>query len=197
MGEIVLIRHGETEWSATRRHTSYTELDLTDEGVKQAEALRPAVAGRDFVAVITSPRLRARRTAHLAGLTSPDVEVTENLAEWNYGDYEGITTADIHKDLDPGWNLWTDGAPDGETPDQVGARIDVVLDRVAGLLESGDVVLVAHGHALRVAGARWIGLPPAGGALLRLDTGTVSVLGHEHGRRAVRRWNAPAGPGLF
>jgi probable phosphoglycerate mutase len=194
MGEIVLVRHGQTEWSANRRHTSHTDLDLTEEGVTQARALVPALAGHAFTAVISSPRRRALRTADLAGLVP--TEVTEAVAEWNYGTYEGITTADIRRNR-PQWNLWTDGAPEGETPDQIAARIDGVLDRVVGLLDAGDVVIVAHGHSLRVIGARWIGLPAAGGGLLRLDTATVSVLGFEHSRRVIRRWNAPPVPGLF
>jgi len=194
MGEIVLMRHGETEWSATRRHTSYTDLDLLDAGVEQAKALAAAVAGRTFVAVVSSPRRRALRTAELAGLTP--TEVTEDLAEWNYGEYEGVTTADIHRHS-PQWSLWTDGAPGGEMPDEIGRRVDAVLDRVAPLLDGGDVAFIAHGHSLRVVGARWVGLPAAGGGLLRLDTATISVLGFEHGRRAIRRWNAPPVPGLF
>ena len=184
----MLIRHGETEWSAARRHTSVTDLDLTDAGVRQAAEVATAVRKRTFVAVVSSPRRRALRTAELAGLTP--TEVTEDIAEWNYGEYEGVTTADIHANRDPRWNLWTDGCPGGETPEQIGARIDALLGRVAPLLDKGDVALVAHGHSLRVTGARWIGLPPAGGGLLMLDTATISVLGFEHGRRAIRRWNA-------
>lgn len=190
MGELVLIRHGETEWSASRRHTSVTDLDLTADGARQATALSTAVTGRRFAAVFSSPRLRARRTAELAGLAV--TATTEDLAEWNYGDYEGITTVDIHRSR-PGWDLWTDGAPNGETPGQIGARIDAMLARIGPRLAQGDVALVAHGHSLRVTGARWIGLPPAGGGLLRLDTATVSVLGYEHGRRVIRRWNTPVG----
>jgi broad specificity phosphatase PhoE len=188
MGEIVLIRHGETEWSATRRHTSVTDIDLTDAGVRQAGQLAQAVRNRTFVAVVCSPRRRALRTAELAGLTP--TEVTEDIAEWNYGEYEGVTTADIHAHRDPHWDLWTDGCPGGETPDQIGARIDALLARTAPKLDDGDVAVVAHGHSLRVAGARWIGLPPAGGGLLRLDTATVSVLGFEHDRRVIHIWNA-------
>jgi probable phosphoglycerate mutase len=194
MGEIVLMRHGETEWSASRRHTSYTDLDLLEAGVEQAKALATAVAGRTFVAVVSSPRRRALRTAELAGLTP--TEVTEDLGEWNYGEYEGVTTAEIQRDR-PQWSLWTDGAPGGETPEQIGARIDAVLDRFAPLLDRGDVAFIAHGHSLRVVGARWVGLPTAGGGLFRLDTATISVLGFEHGRRAIRRWNSPPVPGLF
>jgi broad specificity phosphatase PhoE len=188
MGEVVLVRHGETEWSRTHRHTSYTDLPLTDEGERQAKALAPALAGRSFVAVISSPRLRARRTAELAGLTVTTVD--DELAEWNYGEYEGITTAEIRR-THPDWELWTDGCPGGESPDHVGARLDRVLGRVRPALEHGDVALVGHGHALRVLGARWAGLAAAGGGLLRLDTGTLSALGFEHGRPVIVRWNAP------
>jgi broad specificity phosphatase PhoE len=189
VGEIVLIRHGETEWSRAHRHTSYTDLDLTAEGEGQAGALAPALTGHRFVAVISSPRRRALRTAELAGLTVSDVD--DRLAEWDYGEYEGITTAEIQRDR-PDWSLWTDGAPGGESPETVGARLDGVLDRVDPLLDDGDVALVAHGHALRVLGARWIGLPPSGGGLLRLDTATLSRLGFEHSRPVLHTWNAPA-----
>lgn len=191
MGEILLIRHGETTWSASHRHTSYTDLELTPDGERQAKALGVMLAGRRFVRVLSSPRQRALRTAHLAGL---HVDAADpDLAEWNYGEYEGITTADIHEDH-PHWNLWTDGSPGGESPAQVGERLDRVLARVAPLLDRGNVALVGHGHSLRVLGARWIGLPPSAGGLLRLDTTTVSVLGHEHGRRVIQRWNQPAPP---
>ena len=186
--EIVLIRHGQTEWSANGRHTSTTDLPLTPRGEEQARALAPALAERKFVAVLSSPRTRALRTAELAGLEVTDVD--DDLVEWDYGAYEGRTTADIHTD-DPDWNLWTDGAPGGESPRQVAERLDRVLDRARALLCDGDVALVAHGHALRVAGARWIGLTAAGGGLLRLDTGTLSALGFEHGRPVLNRWNAP------
>ena len=187
MAEIVLIRHGQTEWSATGRHTSYTDIDLTLTGEQQARDLGGRLDGRSFAAVLCSPRLRAQRTATLAGLSV--TETSDDLAEWNYGAYEGITSPQIRVDR-PGWSLWTDGAPDGETPEQVGARLDRVLDRAAQLLTGGDVALIAHGHSLRVAGARWIGLPASGGGLLRLDTATLSVLGHEHDNRVIRVWNA-------
>ncbi|MGC1212725.1 MAG: histidine phosphatase family protein [Micromonospora sp.] len=191
MGEILLIRHGETTWSASHRHTSYTDLELTPDGERQAKALGVMLAGRRFVRVFSSPRQRALRTAHLAGL---HVDAADpDLAEWNYGEYEGITAADIHEDH-PHWNLWTDGSPGGESPAQVGERLDRVLARVAPLLDRGNVAVVGHGHSLRVLGARWIGLPPSAGGLLRLDTTTVSVLGHEHGRRVILRWNQPAPP---
>ncbi|MGC4892880.1 histidine phosphatase family protein [Micromonospora sp. DT31] len=189
MSEILLIRHGETTWSASHRHTSYTDLPLTPDGERQARALAPLLAGRHVVRVLSSPRQRATRTADLAGLT---VDATDpDLAEWHYGDYEGRTTADIQQER-PGWAIWADGGPGGESPAEVGARLDRVLARVTPLLDHGDVALVGHGHSLRVLGARWIGLPPSAGGLLRLDTATLSVLGHEHERRVIRRWNLPA-----
>jgi broad specificity phosphatase PhoE len=187
MGEIVLIRHGQTEWSAAGRHTSYTDLDLTPEGERQARVAGERLAGRTLAAVISSPRKRALRTAELAGLAV--TETTEDLAEWNYGEYEGITTPAIHE-TDPDWWLWTDGAPGGERPEQVAARLDRVLAHARTFLADGDVVLIAHGHSLRVAGARWIGLPAGGGGLLKLGTATLSVLGFEHGRPAIAAWNA-------
>ncbi|TDC39033.1 histidine phosphatase family protein [Micromonospora sp. KC213] len=186
MSEIVLVRHGETTWSASRRHTSYTDLELTPDGERQARALGGVLVGRRFARVLTSPRRRALRTAQLAGLMIDRTD--EDLVEWNYGEYEGSTTADIHSDH-PEWNLWTDGCPGGESPEQVGQRVDRLLARVTPLLGRGDIVLVGHAHCLRVVGARWIGLPPSGGGKLRLDTATVSVLGHEHGRPVILRWN--------
>ena len=191
MGEILLIRHGETTWSASHRHTSYTDLPLTPDGERQAKALGVLLAGRRFVRVLSSPRQRAMRTAHLAGL---DVHAADpDLAEWNYGEYEGRTAVDIQEDH-PHWTIWTDGCPGGESPAQVGERLDRVLERVAPLLDRGNVALIGHGHSLRVLGARWIGMPPSAGGRLRLDTATVSVLGHEHGRRVIQRWNQPAPP---
>jgi probable phosphoglycerate mutase len=186
VAEIVLIRHGETEWSAAHRHTSYTDLQLNPDGDRQARAVRGQLAGRSFAAVISSPRLRALRTAELAGLAVTAVDA--DLAEWNYGSYEGRTTNEIQAER-PDWDLWTDGCPDGESPEQVAARLDRVLARASSLLADGDVALVAHGHSLRVAGARWIGLTATGGGRLRLDTATVSVLGYEHGRPVILRWN--------
>ncbi|MGS2615734.1 histidine phosphatase family protein [Micromonospora sp. LZ34] len=191
MGEILLIRHGETTWSASHRHTSYTDLELTPDGERQARMVGAFLAGWHFIAVLSSPRKRAVRTAQLAGLTVDETD--DDLAEWNYGEYEGRTSADIHADH-PHWNLWSDGCPGGESPEQVGGRLDRVLARVTPLLDKGHVALVAHGHSLRVAGARWIGLPPAAGGRLRLDTATVSTLGHEHGRQVIRRWNQPPLP---
>jgi broad specificity phosphatase PhoE len=187
MTEIVLIRHGQTEWSANGRHTSFTDLELTAEGEAQARRAGERLGGRTFAAVLSSPRRRALRTAELAGLTV--TEVTEDLAEWNYGEYEGITTKQIRVER-PDWSLWSDGCPGGESPEQIGARLDRVLARARSV--GGDVALVGHGHSLRVTGARWVGLPPSAGGLLKLDTATVSVLGFEHEvDPVISAWNAP------
>jgi broad specificity phosphatase PhoE len=184
--ELVLIRHAQTEWSAIGRHTSRTDVDLTAAGEQTAAGLAGRLAGHGFVAVFCSPRRRARRTAELAGLTVTALD--DDLTEWDYGDYEGRTTAEIH-DIAPDWTLWTDGAPGGESPATVAERADRVLDRVRPLLEVGEVALVGHGHALRVLAARWIGLPPTAGALLKLDAGTVSTLGFEHDKSVISLWN--------
>lgn len=186
MAEIVLVRHGQTAWSAAGKHTSYTDIDLTPDGERQARELGSHLAGRAFAAVISSPRTRALRTAQIAGLTVTDVD--DDLAEWNYGAYEGITTRQIRKKR-PDWDLWTQGCPGGESPDEVSARVDRVLRKAAALLERGDVALVGHGHSLRVAGARWVDLPASGGSKLRLDTATLSTLGYEHARPVILRWN--------
>ncbi|MBF6048153.1 histidine phosphatase family protein [Streptomyces sp. NRRL B-1677] len=194
MSELLLIRHGETEWSRDGRHTGFTDVALTGRGERQAEALRPLLAGSTPGKVLVSPMKRALRTAELAGLEG--AETDPDLHEWDYGGYEGVTTEEIHRTR-PGWYLWDDGVvpgpPEhpGETPAQVGARADRVLARVVPLLEAGggDVVLVAHGHFLRVLTARRLGLPPAAGALFRLDTATVSRIGTEHGRPALVAWN--------
>jgi broad specificity phosphatase PhoE len=197
MGDMVLIRHGQTEWSRTRRHTGLTDIPLTEEGERQARALRPLLAAREVGRVVTSPLRRAARTAELAGLRVDETD--PDLTEWDYGGYEGITTADIRVGR-PGWYLWHDGivpggpGHPGESVEQVGERVDRVLDRLTPLLDGGggaDVVLVAHSHVLRVLTARWLGLPPAAGALFRLETATVSTLGHEHGRPVLTSWNVP------
>ncbi len=185
---IVVIRHGETEWSRTGRHTGRTDVPLTELGEEQARALGPVLSSWHPAAVLASPLQRAWRTAELAGLSGVTLE--DDLREWDYGDVEGITTPDWHRDH-PGWSVWTDGAPGGETPAEVGARADRVLDRARELLHpERPVVLVAHGHLLRVLGARWLGLGPESGALLRLDPATLSVLGFEHERSVLLRWNA-------
>lgn len=192
---VVLLRHGETEWSRTGRHTGRTDVPLTPAGEEQARALAVLVDRYPPPAhVLVSPAARARETARLAGLDS--VEVEPGLWEWDYGGYEGRTSADIRQER-PGWYLWTDGVIPGDDPhpgetiEQVGSRVDGVLDRIRTALDDGAVAVVAHGHLLRVLTARWLGLPPADGRLFRLDTGTYSVLGYEHERPAVRVWNAP------
>lgn len=192
MGDLLLARHGETEWSRAGRHTGGTDLPLTPAGEAQARSLAPLLAGRAFGLVLTSPKARARRTAELAGLTGAIPE--PDLREWDYGGYEGVTTADIHRTR-PGWDLWTDGVPPGrdfpgESPRQVGDRADRVLARVSGALDEGDVMLVAHGHLLRVLTARRLGLPPSAGRLFRLETGTLSRLSLEHGSPVVAEWNS-------
>jgi probable phosphoglycerate mutase len=188
VGEIVLIRHGATEWSEAGKHTSRTDVELTPAGERQAQALAPALARWNFIAVVSSPRKRALGTAELAGLEI--TEIDDDLTEWDYGEYEGITTPEIHRTR-PDWDLWRDGCPGGETAGHVGERLDRVLTGTRTLLGTGDVALIGHGHALRVAGARWIALPPSGGGLFKLGTGTLSVLGHEHGNQVIQLWNAP------
>ena len=188
MGELLLVRHGETAWSAAHWHTSRTEVELTVRGRAQAVALGAVLGARRYAAVLSSPRRRARVTAELAGLAVTRVE--EELAEWDYGRYEGRTTEGIRRDR-PGWDLWTEGCPDGEIPEQVAARIDRCLELAESLSHGGDVAVFGHAHSLRVLGARWIGLPAAWGGRLRLDPAGVSVLGHEHGQRVLQRWSQP------
>jgi broad specificity phosphatase PhoE len=183
---VVLVRHGETEWSRSGRHTSYTDVSLTPHGVEEAGPLAPRLAGTDFSLVLTSPRRRARDTCELAGL-GPRAEVTDDLAEWDYGSYEGRTTDEIRRDV-PGWTIFTHGAPGGETAAEVAARADRVIERA--LAAGGVVALFSHGHFLRVVGARWVDLPASAGACFGLDTATLSYLGHEHERRVVRVWNS-------
>ena len=184
MGDLWLIRHGETEWSRSGRHTSRTDLPLTAAGVAQAEALATLLANHKFVMVLTSPLQRARETARLAGYD--DATVEPNLHEWDYGDYEGRTTAEIQRER-PGWTLFKDGVPGGETGAKVAARCDAVIARAQSA--GGDVALFAHGHILRVLAARWLGLEPQQGQLFALQTATISVLGFEHAQRVIIRWN--------
>jgi probable phosphoglycerate mutase len=188
MGEIVLIRHGETTWSASGRHTSVTDLELTDEGVSQAKALAPLLARWNFTEVWSSPRRRALVTADLAGLAV--TAVVPDLAEWGYGDYEGRTSEDIREEH-PDWSLWTDGGrgPGGETADEVAARLDRALAEAEPLLHQGDVAFVAHGHSLRVAAARWLGRPARDGREFKIDTASIAALGYEHEHHAISLWN--------
>ena len=209
MGDLILLRHGQTEWSVSGRHTGRTDIPLTAKGEAGAAALAPLVARRaadgSIAAVFTSPAQRAVRTAELAGLGGPGAapgaggpvpRQDPDLWEWDYGGYEGITSAEIQRER-PGWSLWRDGiipgdaAHPGETVESVGERVDRVLKRAAPLLRDGDVILVAHGHVLRVLAARWLGLAPADGRLFRLDTGTMSALGWEHDQTVILIWNVP------
>lgn len=183
--EVWLVRHGETAWSRDHRHTSTTDLPLTEVGVEVARRLADRLSGVGFDLVLTSPRQRARRTAELAGFA--DAEVDEDLVEWDYGDYEGITTVEIRETV-PGWTVWTHPTPGGETPAQVTERLDRVVDRVRAV--TGRTLLFGHGHALRAFTARWLGQPVDEGRFFRLDTATVSVLGYERDTPVLLRWNS-------
>jgi broad specificity phosphatase PhoE len=185
---VWLVRHGETEWSRSGQHTGRTDLPLTEAGEQQARALAPMLRAAAPAFVLSSPRQRAQETARLAELHVDAIDT--DLAEWDYGDYEGLTSAQIRETV-PDWTLFADGVPHGETIAQVAARADRVIFRARELATSGPVVLVAHGHISRVIGARWIGLDAADGANLTLDTAAPSVLGAEHGQPVIRRWNLP------
>ncbi|MDH2415157.1 histidine phosphatase family protein [Nocardioides sp. CER19] len=185
MRDLWLVRHGTTEWSLSGRHTGTTDLPLLPEGEETARALAPRLAGTDFGLVLTSPRQRARRTAELAGF--PDAVVDDDLGEWNYGDYEGVTT-DTIREKDPDWTIWSGVTPGGETCEQVGTRLDRVIARARA--QDGHVLVFGHGHALRALAARWLGLPAADGRMLRLDTATLSVLGFEREQPVVLHWNS-------
>jgi broad specificity phosphatase PhoE len=189
-GDVVLIRHGETEWSRSGQHTGTTDISLTERGRDEARLLEPLLSSAEFALVLSSPLQRARQTCELAGL-GDRMEVDPDLIEWNYGDYEGLTPKQIERAA-PGWMLFTDGCPGGETPEQVGARVDRLICRIHTV--PGRVALFAHGHIFRVFAARWIGLPPSGGRHFLLNTSTVSVLSHYRGIAAIRRWNAPIKP---
>lgn len=183
--EIWLFRHGETEWSKSGQHTGRTDLPLTGQGRQQALALGRYLAGRPFALVLSSPLVRALDTCRLAGY-GDQVQLTDDLREWDYGDYEGRRTVDIRKER-PGWLLWRDGVPNGETAEQVGARAQRVIERAAAA--DGDVALFAHGHILRVLGGCWIGLGATGGQLLALGTAALCRLGYEHDYRVIQAWN--------
>ena len=184
--EVWLVRHGETEWSAAGKHTGITDLPLTERGREAARAVAPALQGHRFAAVLTSPLRRARETCELAGLADV-AQVVDDLREWEYGDYEGRTTAEIRESR-PGWTVWRDGCPGGESAADVAVRADRVVTRLRSV--DGDVAVFAHGHFLRMLGARWCGLSPEAGAVLALDTATLSRLGWEREQPVLRVWNA-------
>ncbi|MCW2496607.1 histidine phosphatase family protein [Jatrophihabitans sp.] len=186
--QLWLIRHGQTEWSRTGRHTGATDIPLTPFGEREAAALAPLVAGLSPALVLCSPRARALRTAELAGLAVD--EISPDLVEWDYGDYEGLTSRQIHE-TDPGWTIFGRPTPGGETAAEVAARADRVLSRAAVALRRGPVILVAHGHISRVLGARWIGLPVSGGANLLLDEAAPCILSAQYGEPAIAGWNRP------
>ena len=186
-GEVFLIRHGETEWSLSGQHTGSTDIPLTDHGEAAARLLAPVLADRDFSLVLCSPLQRARRTCELAGLGG-QASIDPDLAEWNYGSYEGLTPAAI-REQHPGWLVFRDGCPEGESPAEVGERVDRVISRVRQ--NGGRVALFAHGHLFRVFVARWIELSPSHGAHFLLDTSTLTILSYYRGIPAVKCWNAP------
>ncbi|HME62148.1 MAG TPA: histidine phosphatase family protein [Candidatus Binatia bacterium] len=187
---VCLIRHGETEWSLSGQHTGVTDIPLTENGRKVAKLLAPILARQTFALVLTSPLERARKTCELAGL-GDRAEIDRDLIEWDYGEYEGLTPKQIHAQA-PRWMLFSDGCPGGESPEQVGARIDRVITKVRAL--EGHVALFAHGHISRVFAARWLGLPAAAGCHFLLDTATLNVLSYYRGIPAVKRWNVPILP---
>lgn len=188
MTQMYLVRHGQTEWSANGRHTSITDLDLTEQGVREAESLRDRLDPGDFDLVLCSPRLRARRTAELAGFEPGRLEITEDLAEWYYGEYEGRTGADVRAE-NPGWTLWTAPTPGGESAQDVATRLDRVIDRALAA-EAERVICFAHGHALRALMLRWLGMDFTLGDQFPLETGTLSILGPYKDGRALLRWNS-------
>lgn len=183
--ELWLVRHGPTEWSVSGRHTSTTDLPLLPEGEQTAAKLAPRLADTRFDRVLSSPRKRAVRTAELAGFPDPVIE--EDLVEWDYGDYEGISTAEIRETV-PDWTVWSHPSPGGESAEQVRRRLDRVIARVRE--QGGRTLVFGHGHALRALAARWLALPVADGRLWTLDTATVSTLAFERDQPVIRRWNA-------
>ncbi|HUE03145.1 MAG TPA: histidine phosphatase family protein [Bryobacteraceae bacterium] len=187
--EIWLIRHGETEWSLSGQHTGRTDLPLTVAGEQRAREIGRFLAGRPFALVLTSPLTRARETCRLAGYGEV-AQIEPDLREWDYGDYEGLTSEQIQKSV-PGWTIWTAPVPHGETIQQVAARASRVIERASGA--GGDVALFAHGHLLRILTACWLGIAPDGGRFFALSAGSLSVLGHEHETRVISQWNLRAG----
>ena len=188
--QLWLVRHGQTEWARLGRHTGRTDIPLDDVGREQARALGRRLAGRRYALVLSSPLSRAFETALLAGF-GDIVQVDPDLREWDYGDLEGLTTSEI-REMMPGWSIWTGPWPGGETPDEVGARADRVIQRCLAPDVKGDVLLFAHGHILRVLAARWLRQPPAGGSMVALATATISALGWERENRVVELWNEAA-----
>jgi broad specificity phosphatase PhoE len=185
--QVWLVRHGETDWARLGRHTGRTDIPLTEAGREQARSIGERLTGRPFSLVLTSPLSRAAETAALAGFGDRAVP-DDDLMEWDYGALEGRTTPDIQGDY-PDWSIWTGPWPDGETVDEVGARVDRVIARCLAPEVSGDVLLFAHGHLLRVLAARWLRLPPASGGLFALSTATLSILGWDRGRPVIETWN--------
>ncbi|MDQ3783285.1 MAG: histidine phosphatase family protein [Actinomycetota bacterium] len=185
MNELWLARHGQTEWSLSRKHTSVTDVDLTAAGVRQAEALGARLSNNPFDRVLSSPSIRARRTAEIAGFAE-GLEIDDDLIEYRYGDYEGRTSDEIRRDR-PDWNLWRDGCPGGETTEEVAQRADRILGRLQG--DAGTALIFSHGHMTRILAARSVGLDGVAGGLLMLGTATLSIIGREHGRPAIRLWN--------
>jgi len=185
---VVLIRHGETEWSLSGQHTGRTDIPLTPNGERMAAQVGRALADRHFALILTSPLQRAKQTCQIAGFGDL-AEVRDDLMEWDYGAYEGLTTPQIWAQR-PGWSLWRDGCPDGEDAAQMGARADRTIAEARAA--DGDVALFAHGHILRVLTARWLGSPPTDGKLYVLATGTISTLGYERDQAALLAWNTPA-----
>jgi probable phosphoglycerate mutase len=183
---VFLLRHGETAWSLSKQHTGSTDIPLTGNGCAVARHLAPVLAGESFERVFTSPLQRARQTCELAGLGA-QATVEEDLVEWNYGEYEGLTPQQIRAEAAE-WLIFRDGCPGGESPEEIGARVDRVIDKVRAV--EGNVALFAHGHVLRALAARWLGLPASGGCHFLLDTATLSVLSYYHGIGAIERWNA-------
>ena len=181
---VWLVRHGETDWSRRRLHTSTTDVPLTEEGIAAAGALGAKLAGRSFALVLSSPRHRARHTAELAGF--PDAILDDDLAEWAYGEHEGISTEEIRRTV-PGWTIWSHPAPRGESAAEVGERVDRVIARVRAV--DGDSLLFGHAHSLRALAARWLGQEVVDGRLYRLDTGTLSILGYERETPVIEHWN--------
>ena len=185
--EIYLLRHGETEWSLNGRHTGVTDIPLTENGRRIARLLQPILAKEKFALVLTSPLQRARETCELAGLAAV-ATVDRDLMEWNYGEYEGLTTEEIRK-TNPNWSVFRDGCPGGESPVEIGARADKIVTKIRTV--DGNVALFAHGHILRVLGARWIYLAANYGENFLLDTATLNVLGYYRESPAFKIWNAP------